>query len=108
MARIKPKNVFKKEQRNPKSIGLRCSFSYVYLVCCAGQKDVCWPSMKTIALHCGCSENAARDAVKLLTDREFIRKGKTSKSAKSGKWLQGNNHYYILPLLDLPAADHSA
>ena len=31
---------------------------YSYLVCCAGQKDVCWPSMKTIALHCGCSENA--------------------------------------------------
>lgn len=29
---------------------------YSYLVCCAGQKDVCWPSMKTIALHCGCSE----------------------------------------------------
>ena len=28
---------------------------YSYLVCCAGQKDVCWPSMKTIALHCGCS-----------------------------------------------------
>ena len=21
---------------------------YSYLVCCAGQKDVCWPSMKTI------------------------------------------------------------
>ena len=39
---------------------------YSYLVCCAGQKDVCWPSMKTIALHCGCSENAARDAVSLL------------------------------------------
>ena len=38
---------------------------YSYLVCCAGQKDVCWPSMKTIALHCGCSENAARDAVSL-------------------------------------------
>ena len=49
---------------------------YSYLVCCAGQKDVCWPSMKTIALHCGCSENAARDAVSLLVDRGFIRKVK--------------------------------
>ena len=81
---------------------------YSYLVCCAGQKDVCWPSMKTIALHCGCSENAARDAVSLLADRGFIRKVKTSRCVKSGKWLQGNNHYYILPLPDLPAADHSA
>ena len=44
---------------------------YSYLVCCAGQKDVCWPSMKTIALHCGCSENAARDAVSLLVERGF-------------------------------------
>ena len=79
---------------------------YSYLVCCAGQKDVCWPSMKTIALHCGCSENAARDAVSLLADRGFIRKVKTSRCVKSGKWLQGNNHYYILPLPDLPAADH--
>ena len=42
---------------------------YSYLVCCAGQKDVCWPSMKTIALHCGYSENAARDAVSLLVAR---------------------------------------
>ena len=71
---------------------------YSYLVCCAGQKDVCWPSMKTIALHCGCSENAARDAVSLLVDRGFISKVKTSRCVKSGKWLQGNNHYYILPL----------
>lgn len=37
---------------------------YSYMVCCAGQEDLCWPSMKTIALHCTCSENAARDAVK--------------------------------------------
>ena len=71
---------------------------YSYLVCCAEQKDVCWPSMKTIALHCGCSENAARDAVGLLADRGFISKVKTSRCVKSGKWLQGNNHYYILPL----------
>ena len=32
---------------------------YNYLVCCAGQKELCWPSIKTIALHCSCSENAA-------------------------------------------------
>ena len=47
---------------------------YSYLVCCAGQKDLCWPSIKTIALHCSCSENAARDAVRQLVERGFIRK----------------------------------
>ena len=81
---------------------------YSYLVCCAGQKDLCWPSIKTIALLCNCSENAARDAVKQLTDRGFIRKVKTTRCARNGKWLQGNNHYYILPLPVLPTAGHRA
>ena len=81
---------------------------YSYLVCCAGQKDLCWPSIKTIALHCNCSENAAREAVKQLTDRRFIRKVKTSRCARNGKWLQSNNHYYILPLPALPTAGHRA
>ena len=49
---------------------------YSYLVCCAGQKDVCWPSMKTIALHCGCSENAARDAANLLLQGKVIEQDK--------------------------------
>ena len=35
---------------------------YSFLVSSAGQKEVCWPSMKTIAANCGCSVNAARDA----------------------------------------------
>ena len=33
---------------------------YSYLVCCAGQKDLCWPSIKTIALHCNCSETVRK------------------------------------------------
>ncbi|WP_455580576.1 helix-turn-helix domain-containing protein [Dysosmobacter sp.] len=77
---------------------------YSYLVCCAGQKDMCWPSVQTISLHCGCSENAARNAIKVLVEREFIRKVSSTRQVKSGKWLQGNNHYYILPLPDLPRA----
>ena len=75
---------------------------YSYLVCCAGQKDMCWPSVQTIALHCGCSENAVRSAIKVLVEREFISKVHSKRPAKSGKWLQGNNHYYILPMPDLP------
>ena len=59
---------------------------YSYLVCCAGQKDLCWPSIKTIALRCNSSENAARDAVKQLVDRGFIRKVKTSRCAT--KWVR--------------------
>ncbi|MBS5549435.1 MAG: helix-turn-helix domain-containing protein [Oscillospiraceae bacterium] len=81
---------------------------YNYLVCCAGQKDLCWPSIKTIALHCNCSENAARDAVKQLVERGFIRKVATKQMRCNGSWRQSNNHYYILPLPALPTAGHRA
>ena len=81
---------------------------YNYLVCCAGQKDLCWPSIKTIALYCSCSENAARDAVKQLVDRGFIRKVATKQMRRDGRWRQSNNHYYILPLPALPTAGHRA
>ena len=81
---------------------------YSYLVCCAGQKDLCWPSIKTIALHCNCSENAARDAVKQLVERRFIRKVATKQMRRDGRWRQSNNHYYILPLPALPTAGHRA
>ena len=81
---------------------------YSYLACCAGQKDLCWPSIKTIALHCSCSENAARDAVKQLVDRGFIRKVATKQMRRNGSWRQSNNHYYILPLPALSTAGHRA
>ena len=82
---------------------------YSYLVCCAGQKELCWPSIKTIALHCSCSENAARDAVKLLVERGVVRKAATNKlMRRDGSWRQSNNHYYILPLPALSTAGHRA
>ena len=33
---------------------------YSYLVCIAGQKGVCWPSIGKIAVNCNCSENTVR------------------------------------------------
>lgn len=71
---------------------------YSYLVSCAGQKEKCWPAMKTIATLCGCSENAARDAVKELEYRGFIRRVSTFANDRSGRKWQTNNTYYILPL----------
>jgi len=82
---------------------------YCYLVCCAGQKELCWPSVKTIALHCNCSENAVRSAIRALAERAFVRKVASKRCDKNGRWLQGNNHYYILELPKLPnTADNSA
>ena len=76
---------------------------YSYLKCCTGQKEKCWPSMKTIALCCGCSENAARNALKVLHERRFIRKATTFRESRNGKLHQANNTYYILELPPLKA-----
>ena len=80
---------------------------YSYLVCCAGQKELCWPASRPS--HCSCSENVARDAVRQLVDRGFIRKAATNKlMRRDGSWRQSNNHYYILPLPALSTAGHRA
>ena len=71
---------------------------YSYLVCCAGQKDKCWPSIRKIAVNCNCSENTARKAVASLTEKHFIRKTATYEDWQDGHSRQTNNTYYILDL----------
>ena len=77
---------------------------YSYLKCCAGQKEKCWPSMKTIAVCCGCSENAARDAVRVLHERRFIKKTVSFRESRNVKRHQSNNTYFILELPPLKDA----
>lgn len=76
--------------------------AYSYLVSRAGQKERCWPSMKTIAACCGCSKNAARAAIDELERRGFIRRVATYCDDHRGQSRQTNNTYYILGLPPLP------
>ena len=81
---------------------------YSYLVCCAGRRGSCWPSIRTIAVNCSCSENTVRKAVDSLVARKFIRKVATYKNERTGKSRQTNNTYYILdlpPLLREPTEE---
>ena len=71
---------------------------YSYLVCCAGQKDLCWPSIKTIALHCSCSENAARDAVKQYLTGRSVQKD-AAKAAEYLRHAADQNHPWVNYLL---------
>mgnify|MGYP002750688306 CR=1 FL=1 len=58
-----------------------CSF----LKRCKNRKThQCWPSIKTIALHCNCSENAAQNAVRQLVERGFICKVATKQVRRDG------------------------
>ena len=75
---------------------------YCYLLCRAGQKDNCWPSMRTIARSVGCSVNTARSAMDELVRRGFIRKVPTYQQINESKNRQSNNTYYVLDLPPLP------
>ena len=78
---------------------------YNYLVSCAGQKGVCWPSIGKIAVNCNCSENTARKAIASLVKKRFIRKVTTYEDWEDGHSRQTNNTYYIL---DLPPVKNTA
>ena len=71
---------------------------YLYLVSVAGVSQKCYPSMQTIARHCGCCENTARKAVDFLEREGFISKTATYTTRRNGKNQQMNNLYYILDL----------
>ena len=75
---------------------------YSYLVSCAGQKEKCWPSMKTIAVNCSCSENAARTAMTKLVELGFISRTRRYRDRPGGRSSQTSNLYSILELPPLP------
>lgn len=77
---------------------------YSFLVSSAGQKEKCWPSMKTIAANCHCSETAAREAIAVLERRGFIRRVKRYQDRPNGSVRQTSNAYYIQEQPPLPAS----
>ena len=79
---------------------------YSYLVCCAGNSDSCWPSVKTIAANTNCSPNSARKAVQTLEQRGFVRTESTWRY-HNGKSQRGNNKYFLQDLPPLPSVDDS-
>ena len=75
---------------------------YSFLVSSAGQKEKCWPSMKTIAANCHCSETAAREAIAALEQKGFIRRVKRYQDQPNGSVRQTSNAYYIQEQPPLP------
>ena len=77
---------------------------YSFLVSSAGQKGTCWPSMRTIAASCRCSETAAREAIAALEQKGFIRRVKRYQDRPNGSVRQTSNAYYIQEQPPLPAS----
>ena len=81
---------------------------YNYLVSCAGQKDMCWPSVHRIAVNCNGSENTVRKAIASLVKKRFIRRAATYEDWLDGHSRQTNNTYYILNLPPVQSAAATA
>lgn len=70
---------------------------YSYLVCCAGNKGNCWPSLETISRKTGLSISTIQEHLKILEQRQLISK---SRHRVNGGW--GKNNVYTLLSLDNP------
>ena len=73
---------------------------YSYLVCCAGKKKECWPSLTTISRVLGISRGSAVKAIDKLIQLRLIDRIQVMKENKNGMMVMRNNHYLILPLDD--------
>ena len=80
---------------------------YGYLVCYAGEKELCWPSIKTIALQLFGKRCEGRSQA-ISGSRIHPQGGNQQAMRRDGSWRQSNNHYYILPLPALSTAGHRA
>ena len=66
---------------------------YAYLVCCAGSKGYCWPTMETIIRETGIKKSSLQKAIKVLQKRQLIevRKHRNYRGP-------ANNEYHLLSL----------
>lgn len=67
---------------------------YAYLVCCAGSKGYCWPSIKTISTQTGISKTSVSEHLKVLAKQQIIEIGKQKCPGSAYK----NNTYTLLDL----------
>ena len=70
---------------------------YSYLLCCAGNKSSCWPSLETISRKTGLSVSTVQEHLKILEQRQLI-----SKSRHRIEGVSGKNNVYTLLSLDNP------
>ncbi len=65
---------------------------YAYLVCCAGSRGECWPTMNKMSKKLGIAMSTVQDRISLLEKRKLIA---IKKHKGTGKYK--NNIYVLLP-----------
>lgn len=66
---------------------------YAYLVCCAGRKGYCWPTLETIMRDTGIKKSSLQKAVRNLKERKLIAVYK-----HRNPYGYANNEYHLLSL----------
>ena len=66
---------------------------YAYLVCCAGSKGYCWPTMETIIRETDIKKSSLQKAIKVLKQRKLIAVYKHRNT-----YGYANNEYHLLSL----------
>ncbi|HBF1268440.1 TPA: helix-turn-helix domain-containing protein [Clostridioides difficile] len=74
-------------------LGIYEKMIYIVLVRYSDNESCCFPSYKTIALKCGCSERQAKSVVKILENKGLIKKENRIKSNSNEK---ESNIYFVL------------
>ncbi|EII6834383.1 helix-turn-helix domain-containing protein (plasmid) [Clostridioides difficile] len=74
-------------------LGIYEKMIYIVLARYSDNESCCFPSYKTIALKCGCSERQAKSVVKILENKGLIKKENRIKSNSNEK---ESNIYFIL------------
>lgn len=69
---------------------------YSYLVCRAGKKKECWPSINHIASMLNISTCTVVKKIDKLISKKLIEKHETIQVSKNGRVRTSNNHYFIL------------
>ncbi len=69
---------------------------YAYLVCCAGSRGECWPSLQKISSKLGIAMSTVQDRINQLEKRKLIA---IRKHSGSGKY---KNNVYTLLATDNP------
>ena len=65
---------------------------YAYLVCCAGSRGECWPTMHKMSKKLGIAVSTVQDRINLLEKRKLIEVKKHKGTSK-----YKNNIYVLLP-----------
>ena len=63
---------------------------YAYLVCCAGSRGECWPTMNKMSKKLGIAMSTVQDRINLLEKKEYLPMGNLHEESRQAVGIRGN------------------